>query len=115
MSAKKTAEVLRDTKAVLARNGWLQGQLYDRSQADAGIDLPACRVCLVGALRTAASGKPQGGGELFDAAYDALCEVVGGFDNERSVAEWNDVEGRTVDEVFALLQAAIERAEAGAR
>lgn len=115
MSAKKTAAVLRDAKAVLERNGWLQGQLYDRSQADSGIDFPACRVCLVGALRTAASGRPNGVGELFDVAYDALCEVVGDFDSERSVAEWNDVEGRTVDEVYALLDAAAERAEAGVR
>lgn len=105
-----TVEILREAKAVLEH----QGGLYDSAQAAAGTARDACRVCLVGAFSIAATGSPVGRSERSDAAWDAITRALEqrGPLSDSPIADWNDAEGRTVAEVYALLDEAIELASA---
>lgn len=115
MSALTTVEVLRGTKTVLERNGWHQGALYDHAQANAGAAREECRVCLVGAFCVAATGDPVGRNLQTDAVWDLVCDLVNrrGTFGDSPIGDWNDEPDRTLAEVYALLDEAIERAEAG--
>lgn len=104
-----TAEILRGAKAVLLANGWHQGGFYDREQhLDKGVPREACRVCLWGAVNVAAMGNPASKDDVPWAVILFLDKVLG----ERTEG-WSDTPGRTVDEVLALLDRAIDIAEAG--
>jgi hypothetical protein len=96
-------------KAEIQRRGWHQGSYvrWDTSAeyAKSLVDGP---VCLVGAVNTAVTDSPD------EAADDVHLRSIGeavratGFTSEYGdwvnyVADWNDVDGRTVDEVYALL------------
>jgi len=109
-----TVEVLRGAKAVLERNGWHQGSLYDITQLATGTPRNECRVCLVGAFCVAASGDPVGRNIQTDAAWDAVVHALderGLLFADSPIADWNDEPGRTVGEVFELLDEAIALAE----
>ena len=111
---KTAAEVLRDAKGVLERNGWLQGHYFDDRQFRAGTPAEACRVCLYGALNLAAGNGPHRPLEAAHPVMLAVYAVIDASGDWDGVGGWNDEPGRTVDEVLALLDEAIERAEAGA-
>ena len=106
MSDLSTVEILRGAKAVLERNGWTQGDFFDHEQWDGGTPPNECRVCLRGAVNIVAAGHPVHMPIASGRAADVLDELVG------NAIRWNDAEDRTVDEVYALLDAAIARAEA---
>lgn len=115
MTTKTTAEILRDAKGILERNGWFQGGYFDGEQRKSGTALEACRVCLYGAINMAAGNIPSRPLEANHPAMVAVYEIVDAQDPDGDgIGGWNDLEGRTVDEVFALLDEAIECAEAGA-
>jgi hypothetical protein len=114
MSDLSIVEILRGAKAVLERNGWTQLDTIDEDQHASGTPMADCRVDLTGALRIAATGDPTAGDNLTAmearmALLDVVWESASGC---AGLGSWNDAEGRTVDEVYALLDAAIERAEA---
>jgi hypothetical protein len=119
--------------------GWVQSGWWSVSRGDgervlatglaAGASRPesVSAVCLVGALVRADSGQGMdagsGAGRAVGAVYDALWESRGqpGPDplavpspqvrlaQVRTLTRWNDAEGRTSDEVLAILDRAISR------
>lgn len=99
MSAQVAAD-LRAAADVLRRDGWCQRAWRD---GDAR--------CVAGALTRAVMDRTEAEGSNFDrpwqAASDALTLQVG-----QAAMIWNDVNGRTADEVIAALEAAADAAEA---
>lgn len=94
----KTADQILTEARELIRAGWTQG---DYTSIEDG---KVC-YCAVGAVRKAAG--LLGGGELFDnpsydGAINRLHRVVGG-----SIPYWNDVYGRTREEVVEAFDRAI--------
>lgn len=101
------ADVLDKAAAVIDRNGWTQGDLYDMAQ---GEDRPAqdCRVCAIGAINTAVYGDPMypvrssqlstPGEHAVDLMRDHL--RLGSM----KLAVWNDTPGRTADEVTRAMR-----------
>lgn len=103
-----TIEVLRKAREVLVTRGWHQGgYASDRTQLD------TCSVCAVGAIYVAVCGKPFGtlGRGLVHAAAGLLADAVG-YRGSLFGEAWNDVHGRTFEEVLAAFDAAIAAAEA---
>ncbi len=102
----KTSEVLRKAADEIRRRGWYQGAYGDKlSQPN------TCRVCAIGALNVAAGADPDG--YVFVDTPEAIAatpflELATG---EPHVAAWNDVEGRTVEEVLDAFTRAAELAE----
>lgn len=107
MSTLSTVEVLRGAKAVIERNGWHQGDYADRRPEFRGKPPRECPVCLLGAINVASGGDPDDDSEVTEAER-LLKQCM-----KQYVPTWNDAPGRTVAEVYALLDEAIERAEAG--
>jgi len=100
--SKSVIEVLKEAREKI-RQGWCQGGPA-RDHRDATIstgDPNACKWCLFGALMAVTDD--------WDGPRAAIKEFTG-----CSLAEWNDAPGRTKAEVLALLDKAIERAEAEA-
>jgi hypothetical protein len=114
MSDLSTVEILRGAKTALQRNGWTQHDTIDEDQYAAGTPMADCRVDLTGALRIAATGDPTAGDNLtaMEARMVLLHVVWESSSHWTGLGSWNDADGRTVDEVYALLDAAIGRAEA---
>lgn len=115
MSGLSTVQVLRGAKAVLERNGWTQkdyaalGPGYDGSTP-----LADCPVCLRGAVNVAGgSPDPASATEASDDAWRVLRRMVYQRYHEAPIG-WNDKPGRTLAEVYALLDEAIVRAEGSA-
>lgn len=110
MSLLAVAGLFHRTVEVIEQRGWCSGTFVTR----------AGRVCLIAALGEAAGawvdpgGSPQvvwdnapvGSGVVFDQAVEALTLIV-----QTLPSMWNDMHGRTVDEVKALLLRAAEEAE----
>lgn len=113
MSALSTVEVLRGAKAVLQRNGWHQGWYFPAGTPRGTEPWQGCPVCLLGALDVAAGALPGDSPEVAIAAQFFLGRVLQGRGFESGVGLWNDADGRSLNEVYALLDEAIERAEAG--
>lgn len=113
MTTKTTVEILREAKAVIERNGWNRGDYYDTDlNRDAGTPAAQCPVCLLGALRVAVNGHPKKSAGT-DEAVNLLLITLDDRDWYSGIPVWQDRPKRTVEDVFALLDAAIERAEGG--
>lgn len=113
MRAPTTVEVLRGAKAALAERGWFQGWYFPVPPGGSESDEPpeGCPVCLLGALDVG-SGMPPGSTSLTLGAERVLAAVLEERGVHLSIGPWNDEPGRTLDEVYALLDQAIERVEA---
>lgn len=104
------ATVLKRGRTLLAEVGWLQGR--SGSVADGGY-------CAVGALNAAASDIARVGvhRDLYGRARRTLALVVcedaeldvEDLDPFEVVTQWNDHDGRTVADVLAAFDQAIER------
>lgn len=95
-AATQESELVRDLRAArayLVEHGWCQG----RGRDDAG------RVCAIGAFNAVIAPIPGNGGRVraVAAALSMLSE---------GILTWNDAPGRTVDDVLALYDRAIDRA-----
>ncbi|MGX7894971.1 DUF6197 family protein [Tsuneonella sp. HG222] len=97
--------ILTEARRVIAA-GWTQGEFYEVKD-----DRPC--YCTLGAIAYA-SGRDDGdwdallwGASLPKAALAKLAEATGKT-GANSVAEWNDEAGRTVEEVLAGFDAAIQ-------
>lgn len=102
MTAPTVSDVLLAAADVLYRDGWTQGKAHGRDGSH----------CVAGAIQIAA-GLGLNAIALTDgymAAFRAFSDVVPGM----WVAEWNDVPGRTADEVIHALKDAAERAAVSA-
>lgn len=86
--------------------GWLQGSLYGKHEPTQ--PLTECRVCAIGALNMALYGSPSFA--LRDpapdevTAHDVAEYLQGSRTTGLELAEWNDTEGRTQNQVTALLR-----------
>jgi hypothetical protein len=101
------ASLLNRAADILDERGWFQGNYMS----------PDGCVCALGSLHLAANelvGAPNRAtfatGPEFEAALDRIYGALQS-DSMDSIADWNDSEGRTKDEVQAMLRRA---AEAGA-
>lgn len=102
----KPSEVIREARNILFERGWHQGDLE-------GVD---GSVCAAGALYCAAIGQPipsagnmaliHNSNEPFQYLIQALAPLV-----EGGVGSWNDVNGRTFDEVIDAFDRAEKIAE----
>lgn len=99
---------------VIESNGWIQNEFYDCSQASSGTPRTKRRVCAAGALNLAILGDPEsvaidyrGDGHLLHLAQSAIEPHLPA---SVPLAEWNDAEGRTAEEVVALFRRAAEAA-----
>lgn len=103
--ANQAADVLDKAAEHLLEVGLHKGYLYDEQQARTGLPLARCKVDAVGAILTAAYGKPRYPStepviNLTDMVLAALEVKVG-----KPLPAWNDAAERTVDEVFDELAA----------
>lgn len=94
MSDLTAHDVLTAAKSYLMRHGWVRVNYGD----DGG------PWCLVGAIQSACRSVNAPDGDLFYAARTAVYDVTG---SSMPVFVWNDVPGRTFDEVIAALDRAI--------
>lgn len=79
--------------------GWCQNQYHDTGG----------RVCALGAIRAVTDSYTDSYNRC-DAACNALWQVLKIKLGECDIAAWNDEPGRTVENVLALYDLAIERA-----
>ncbi|MFZ3592248.1 DUF6197 family protein [Streptomyces sp. BH104] len=99
LTVAQMADVLDKAVAYLDQYGWLQG---DFAQSD-----KECPACAVGAINAAMFGTPHplaidGTWTETDEVAEVVVEQSGieGFD----LAAWNDIEGRTKEEVTEALR-----------
>jgi hypothetical protein len=120
MSSLTVSEVLRKAADLIEPEGaWIQEQ--DAVDVDGMEVMPiapeACQWCALGAIGR--YGAPST--LLIDGALAALIRAIGYGDDvvvpwpNRLVADWNDAESRTQDEVVAALRKAADLAEQEAR
>lgn len=106
----ETADVLQGAADILRRNGWHQGDYFDRDQLDGGRGPDDCAVCLHGAINLAAAGNPEN--DYHHNSVKATNTLVDWLwtsldpDIYASLSAWNDADGRTADEVIAALEGA---------
>jgi hypothetical protein len=98
------ADVLDKAADHLTAHGWIQGSMYDTQQVAGDTPLGECRTDVLGALKAVVLGEPRWGGSIddlavVDLALTALHQHVGA-----EPIGWNDVDGRTVDEVIAAMR-----------
>jgi hypothetical protein len=99
MKAKTVKEVLVATKWILDHHGWVQGTF---TKVDSNKKLVG--FCLVGALDTVeVEGKDY---ILKPQAYSLMQNEL----SYLSLSAWNDLYGRTKEQVLSLIDQAIERA-----
>ena len=93
-----TAEVLREAKTLIMRDGWIQGRMYDAMHGHCmhGALTRACE-----AIRSTRNIRPGAPLPSIDAVF-ALQEAI-----LEPVAAWNDRPGRTVREVLDAFDRAI--------
>jgi len=95
---EEAAKSLRRAVTVLETDGWTQGTAKDSEG----------RRCAVGALMDDGSCRTRSSDEchlIFEVIVTTLSEVIDNF----SISGWNDVPGRTVEEVKAALLEAANR------
>jgi hypothetical protein len=111
MSADPLAQIrshLRHAARIIRRNGLHQGHFYDYDQRDNGTPEDECRVCALGAVNTAVAGSPSSRLSRDDvrAVVNHLNAYAATVLGEVTVPEWNDQDGRTVEQVALLLRRA---------
>lgn len=94
------AEVLRAAKAELVTHGWCQGSLVDGNG----------RLCARGALVSVPIRDGASWAADMGAAVRLLAMVCAGV-HEDTITSFNDRAGRTVEEVLAKFDEAIDEAE----
>lgn len=112
MSETQLSQDLRAARALLVERGWTQGCLGRDSGGEPILytgylkDL-AATLCIGGACAVAAPLCEEDDRYYF--ATQALREASGA----EALANWNDEPNRTLDEVLAVFDAAIAKAEGG--
>lgn len=89
-----TSEVLKQARQVIVDKGWCQG-FAEESDG---------RVCMIGALDKIARMEET----IYEKARLALLFAIPRVQAADSVSGWNDVKGRTKEEVLAVFDRAIQ-------
>ena len=93
-----TLEILQAAKTYIIERGWCQGSALNR----------AGNVCIVGAVNMSLDWQDDT--DLYCNVLWHLEETLGLPEHlSRELANWNDVKGRTVDEVLNLFDTTIAR------
>lgn len=92
---KTPADILRNAALILAERGWCQNSIVR----------PDGRVCAMGAIDLAISGRVRFG-PLFEEVLFLLDEHL-----HQCTPHWNDTPGRTADEVTAAMRATADEWE----
>lgn len=106
------AEIYRKAADVIRSNGHYKGAYWGRPETGVGVELSAaeCPVCTVGALSIVTTGFPTPLHDEADTVIVDLASRMFGPVNEAAavvrIAEWNDVEERTADDVIELFEQA---------
>lgn len=110
----EVADVLDRAVAHIESVGWFQGDLYD-FYTDPRRPSDECRVCAIGALNVALHGTPRFPLERQPDGLDAhdVADIVKRLIDDIDLADWNDAQGRTQDEVTALLREAAAELRGG--
>jgi hypothetical protein len=117
--------VFRAAARLIVTNGHYQGDylpdVFDREMCIPHFLRP---MCILAALKCVVSGDPHLTSLLADEAIGVLAlrlevdgegpEYSGIFDLEAHVSAWGDLEGRTVESVVAVLEAAADASEVSA-
>jgi hypothetical protein len=98
------ADVLDKAADHLDAHGWFQGSMYDSKQLVEGTPLGECRTDILGALKAAVLGEPRWAGSVDDLAVVDLALVALHQRLGMDAVAWNDVDGRTVEEVIAAMR-----------
>jgi len=108
MSAE-TAAILDKAADVIERNGLHKGTYASGALVGGGAFTDKC-CCARGAINMAANGNnPWETSEASELAHDALCTYLGISGNvDQSVADWNDNEYRTAEQVITALRGAAQ-------
>jgi hypothetical protein len=123
--AMSVPQVFRFAARLIVRNGHHQGDYmpdpFDRRLTSLHVNRP---LSIVAAIRTVANGNPHISSPLSEGAVKVLARrlLVDGeppfseepFLLECHVAEWGDVEGRRLESVVAVLEAAADASEVAA-
>lgn len=100
------AATLRRAADLIDEHGWTQGTSY---RCPDGNDVnqwgPGCSMCAVGAISIAGHGV--GDGAAAEAAV--MKDINARRDRRMSVTYWNDMPGRTAEQVTAQLRATADR------
>lgn len=88
MVDKETIGLLKETRRVIAREGWAQGSYYGRYGG----------YCLLGVVFDQVEGE---------APLEDFARALG-FSSSAEATMWNDNKSRTAEEVLARLDAAIQ-------
>lgn len=105
------AGVLWDAGVLVAR-GWVRGYsaANDQGQPCGALSQAAVAWCMTGAIRRASHSAPQRSARLIRVSAFARVQAITGANN---IADWNDADGRTQQEVVDALLAAASEAEKG--
>lgn len=104
---QQAAEDLRASAEAVERNGWFQGDYYEKTE---GKRPEECKVCAIGAIRLATTGRVmRSSGRTVNAV-----EAVGAFLNNRIVHYWNDRQGQTAEAVVKAMRDCADALEASA-
>jgi len=97
----------KEARRLIAEVGWCQG--FDAKDAQGhlvwALDPEAVCFCVFGAVERAFSGQPIESRYMID---DEIDDELGYM----TMGKWNDVEGRTRDEVVAMFERVIAKLEA---
>lgn len=91
---QKMAELVRRAANAIDERGLFQGDFYDPWESDPD----KCAVCAIGALRLAATGRPDAEADDEQFVQDTITAFAQ-FLGVDSVPDWSDEAGRTTAEV----------------
>ena|SRR5665213_2711143 len=94
---KMIKQILQSAKNILIKYGWIKGKAYDHSTGS---------YCLAGAVWNSLDGAPYK--EAMALHHEALNTLKSAGEISTEISAWNDEPDRSVDEVFALLDKAME-------
>lgn len=103
-----TSESLKAAKAVLLDRGWFQGDFVNDVTGE---------VCIVGAMNIVEDGTPRCDDDALyaESVASQILHCLVFLDRCDDIGEWNDMHGRTPEEVLALFDRAIAIAESKER
>ena len=109
-----TVELLRKARDLIEQKGWTRGA-YARTAGGTPVpvhDPDACRFCSVGALIRASLDTPESSQEEYDTARRLFVRQIKSFASDDTVIPaWNDAPSRTVFDVLAAFDRAVQDAE----
>ena len=120
----KASEILQQGKRNIERFGWAQGDYIVSDDDPRNRGVKVCGVCTLGAVRLAALGIDEVHPEtdvrldvLLDSvspetyhAYERATDLLEVASERHDVPDWNDRPGRTVEEINAVFDLAIQQA-----